>query len=283
MEEFMSFLNRHKATVALSAAFVLIAGGAYLSGAAGCGSSCALTSLFTVSDAVAGPGCSAETAKAGASCTPGTATTKTASADAKSCDKDACVAKLMAEKGLTRVQAEAAYSALCAEGKTEVKAASATGEGCCASKAKAMTASATQTDAEKEACITKCMAEKGFTREEAEKCHAINTAQKAMGQESSCHAGVNMIHTAGATDGVHSREACIDACVAKGMTKAEAEACADKCKFHDASATNADAKTGCCAAKATTAGATVDGCCKAKAASSDASTSNTAAPGAGMK
>ncbi|MEW5875222.1 MAG: hypothetical protein AB1752_08595 [Candidatus Zixiibacteriota bacterium] len=268
----MSFLNRHKATVALSAAFVLIAGGAYLSGSVGCGSSCALTSLFTVSDAVAGPGCSAEASKTGSACT-GSATAKTANAEAaKSCDKDACISKLMAEKGLTRAQAEAAFAATCTDTKkAEVTTASATGAACCASKANATTASATLTDAEqKEACIAKCMAEKGFTREEAEKCYTINAAQKASGQESSCHAGVNMIQTANATEGkTHSREACIDACVAKGMTKAEAEACADKCRFH-AEAHKANAEHSCAAT------------CAAHKASTEGSTTNTA-PSGGTK
>jgi hypothetical protein len=277
MEEFMSFLNRHKASVALTAAFVVLAGGAYMSGSAGCGSSCALTSLFTVSDAVAGPGCSAEASKAGASCT-GTTTAKSANAEtAKSCDKDACISKLMAEKGLTRTQAEAAFAATCATGeKVEVTTASATGEGCCASKAKAMTANATAIDADqKEACIAKCMAEKGFTREEAEKCYAVNQAQMASGQASSCHAGVNMVQSANATEGAdHSREACIDACVAKGMTKAEAEACADKCQFHEASATKANAKGASCS----------ETCAAHKAkASTEGTTSSTAPSGAGMK
>ena len=41
--------------------------------------------------------------------------------------------------------------------------------------------------------------------------------------------GATTTASADAAKHVHSREACIDACVAKGMSRADAEAAADKC------------------------------------------------------
>jgi hypothetical protein len=90
---------------------------------------------------------------------------------------------------------------------------------------------------------------------------------------------------------MHSREACIDACIAKGMTKAEAEACAAKCGtagFHTAAATQTgDSKAGCAAMKTSScATAAKAGCCaKAKGSASATSTTTTPAeaPAGGSK
>jgi hypothetical protein len=93
------------------------------------------------------------------------------------------------------------------------------------------------------------MAEKGLTRAEAEKCWAacqagtqaaVQTAQATDGKacSKSCTAtcektcgGHGMTTSASATDAkhLHSREACIDACVARGMSRTDAEAAADQC------------------------------------------------------
>lgn len=223
----MGFLSRNKATVVLTAALVLIAGGAFVSGQF-CGSNCCLTSLFGTSVAQAGPECSADS-KTGATCSQtGTACTKS----------------------------------------TTATAASATGGGGCCSKAKTTEASATgcagmiQVNAtaasvdgkacpaeNKEACIAKCMAEKGMTRAEAEKCWetcqtsataSVQTASATDGKacSKSCSAtcekscGVHVMTTEASVSGekhLHSRQACIDACIARGMSRADAEAAADKC------------------------------------------------------
>lgn len=102
--------------------------------------------------------------------------------------------------------------------------------------------------ADKETCINKCMAEKGMTRAEAEACWA--KCQAKMTQASATHtgtkscskscsktctktcAGHSNVQTAAVVDGkhLHSRQACIDACIARGMSRADAEAAADKCE-----------------------------------------------------
>ncbi|MBD3297777.1 MAG: hypothetical protein GF341_03900 [candidate division Zixibacteria bacterium] len=214
----MSFWKINKATVALTAAFVVLVGGAYISGT-DCGSGCMLSSLFSTSEAVAGPGCSAE---AKAACT-----------------------KPCTEKG-------------------DVKTAEAT-------EAKVTTANATDgKTCDKEACIAKCMAEKGYTRAEAEACYAKCQAAKASNASASdgcskpCGGSVNIIKTANATDGEpkYSREAYIDACVAKGMSKEAAVKAADE---KDLTSMASD-KDGC--TKATKASsAKSDGCCASKKAS----------------
>ena len=217
----MAFLNRHKATVVLTAALVLVAGGSYLSGQFDCGSGCCLTSLFSPSVAQAGPGC-ADANKTGAACTKST-TEKTSATTA---------------------------GAGCCPKATQASATQANASGC----AGAMTAQATLTSAEgktckaedKEACIAKCMAEKGYTRAEAEKCWAacqtglVQTAQATDSKActKSCTAtcaatcgshGTSTTIKAAEAKHMHSREACIDACVAKGMSRADAEAAAEKC------------------------------------------------------
>ncbi len=206
----MRFWKINKATVALTAAFVVLVGGAYISGT-DCGSGCMLSSLFSTSEAVAGPGCSAE---AKAACT-----------------------KPCTEKG-------------------DVKTAEAT-------DAKVTTANASDAKTcDKDACIAKCMAEKGYTRAEAEACYA--KCQAAGSKAGECHEGsVNIIKTANATDGepTYSREAYIDACVAKGMSKEAAAKVADEKGLTSMASDKADC------AKATKASAKSDGCCASKKAS----------------
>jgi hypothetical protein len=181
----------------------------------------------------------------------------------------------------------ASKAAGCATKTTQASATTTSG---CPGHANVTTAAATTTTAtctgDKEACIAKCMAEKGLTRAEAEACYAKCQTAKAEGK--SCPGGgVNMIQAAVATDGkpMHSREACIDACIAKGMTKAEAEACAAKCGtagFHTAAATQTgDSKAGCPAMKTSCAAAAKAGCC-AKAKGS-ASTTSSETPSGGSK
>ncbi len=304
----MTFLKRYKALIGLAAAFVLLAGGAHLAGWPGCaGGNCPITAIFGTSSAYAGPGCGAAKAE-GSSCS---ATTNAQTASAKTCTKEECISKLMAEKKLTREQAEAAY-AECSSMKASGKMASGS---CCTSHGSAMTASATTTEAipasaasgcsghanasmavatsadsksvaaDKETCIAKCMAEKGMTRAEAEACYSKCQSAKADGKSCAAGAGVNMIQTAAATDGKHSREACIDACIAKGMSRADAEAAATKCEaagFHTAVATEMTGdKAATCphAAKTAEAGAKGTCCSKAKGSAS-ATTTTTETPAA---
>jgi len=278
----MSFLKRYKMLIGLTAAVVLVGGGARLAGWSGCGGSCPVTAIFGSSTAYAGPGCAASKAE-GASCTGKTEAT---SASAKTCSKEDCILKLVKEKGMTREQAEVAYVAGCAA-HANATAASATASGCPghANMTTAAVATTTETHScagDKEACIAKCMTEKGMTRAEAEACYAKCLTAKAEGK--GCQGGgVSMIQTAVATDGkpMHSREACIDACIAKGMTKAEASACAAKCGtagFHTAAATQTgDSKSGCAAMKTSScATAAKAGCCpKAKGSASATSTTTT--------
>ena len=292
----MSFLKRYKTVIGLTAVFALAAGGAHLAGMSGCGGNCPISSILGSSTAYAGPGCAASKAE-GSSCTGKTEATN---ASAKTCSKEDCILKLMKEKGMAREQAEAAYASGCAA-HTNATAASATSSGC-AAHANMTTAAVATSGSDKtcaggkEACIAKCMAEKGMTRAEAEACYAKCQAAKADGK--SCQGGgVSMVQAAVATDGkpVHSREACIDACVAKGMSKAEAAACADKCGaagFHNAAATQTgDSKEGCAAMKASSsscATAAKAGCCsKAKGSASTTATTTTTtaaeAPAGGTK
>jgi hypothetical protein len=217
----MSFLNRHKATIVLTTALVFVAGGTYFSGHFGCGANCPLTSLFSSSVAQAGPGC-AGADKAGAACTK--TTTEKASATTAGAG---CCAKA------TQASATTANAGTCTGDKTaHATLASADGKACKAE--------------DKEACIAKCMAEKGMTRAEAEKCWAacqasmVQTAQATDSKActktctatctATCggHGTAASAKTADAKH-IHSREACIDACIAKGMSRADAEAAADKC------------------------------------------------------
>lgn len=219
----MTFWKINKGTVALTAALVILVGGAYISSST-CGSGCLLSSVFTVNEAVAGgPGCSAE--------------------------------------------AKAACTTPCPEKATTAEATT--------TEATVTPANATaSTCGDKEACIAKCMAEKGMTRTEAEACYAKCEAAKATnanateGCSKSCTGSVNIIKTANA-DGQYSREAYIDACVAKGMTKEAAAKAAD-----EKGLTSMASDKGCCAAGATKASAeTAAGCCanKTKATTTTAS------------
>lgn len=153
-------------------------------------------------------------------------------------------------------EAKSACSATCDAKKTDATTAEA-------KTAEVTTASATDgKTCDKETCIAKCMAEKGLTRAEAEACW---TKCQASGQ--SCGGSVNIIKTADA--GEYSREAYIDACVAKGMDKTEAAKMADE---KGLKSMNCPA-----AAKASTDG-TAAGCCASKAKT--ATTTSTAAKGA---
>lgn len=281
----MSFLKRYKVLVGLTAVFALAIGGTQLMGGPCSNGSCVLSSIFGSSTAYAGPGCSASASKAeGASCTGKMEASATSSASCSAACKEKCVAKLMKDKGLTREQAEASFAADMSAKSTDATVSTAAATSGCAGHASVTTAAvATSVDAKtcaggKEACIAKCMAEKGMTRAQAEECYAKCQTSKAEGK--TCHSGgVNMVQTAVASDGtpLHSREACIDACVAKGMSKAQAEACADKCGasgFHSAAAIQStDSKAAGCAGMKTSATAGKAGCCaKAKGSASEAST-----------
>lgn len=147
----------------------------------------------------------------------------------------------------------------------------------CASKASATTASASgctgeakttasfanatesKTCGDKEACIAKCMAEKGYSRAQAEECYAKCQAAKAT--------QANVTTTEGFT-----RESWIDAKVASGMTRPEAEVAAAKAeasgdvKFITASA------SGCSASKASATGGS---CCASKASANTAKVEET--------
>jgi hypothetical protein len=213
----MTFWKINKGTVVLTAALVILVGGAYIS-SSDCGSGCLLSSVFTANEAVAGPGCSAE---AKAACT-------------KPCPEKATTAEA------TTTEAK-------------VTPANATASTC----------------GDKEACIAKCMADKGLTRAEAEACYAkcqagakATNASATEGCSKSCTGSVNIIKTANA-EGQYSREAYIDACVAKGMTKEAAVKAADEkgltsmasdkagcASATKASATKTSAGAGCCANKA---------------------------------
>ncbi len=294
----MMFLKRHKTAVALVAVFALVGGAAHLSGM-NCSGPCAITSLFSTSTAYAGPGCSASKASAGGTCDASSkASNVTAasakSADGKTCSKEECVKAIMAEKNVSQVEAEAIYAKMKAEGACDgsAKVMTASASGCsssktaaqhassgeCASKASATTASASgcgseakttasfanatesKTCGDKEACIAKCMAEKGYTRAQAEECYAKCQSAKAT--------QANVTTTEGFT-----RESWIDAKVASGLTRPEAEVAAAKAeasgevKFITASA------SGCSSTKVNASGS---GCCASKAAANTAKVEETA-------
>ena len=285
----MSFVKRNRTWIGLTAAFALVLGGAHLAGWSGCGGNCPISAIFSSSTAYAGPGCCSASKAEGAACTGKTEAT---TASAKTCSKEECVVKLMKEKGLTRDQAETVYAADCAAMKTEVSATAASGcsahgavsataasaSGCPYARMTTAAVATTETKScsgDKEVCIAKCMAEKGLTRAEAEACYAKCQAAKAEGK--SCPgAGVNMIQAAVATDGtpIHSHAACVDACIAKGMTRDQAEACAAKCEaagFHSASATQTGDTKSCCAAMKASKTSGKAGCCsKSKGSASEA-------------
>lgn len=281
----MMFLKRHKTAVALVATFALVGGAAHFGGMT-CSGPCAITSLFSTTTAYAGPGCSASKASAGASCDASskasnvTAASAT-SADGKTCTKESCVKAIMAEKNISQAEAEAVYAKMVSDGschgEAKVMTASA-GSGECASKASATTASASgcsgegkttasfagategKTCGDKEACIAKCMAEKGYTRAQAEECYA--KCQSAKATQANVISGSDF-----------TRDSWIDAKVASGLTRAEAEVAAAKAeasgdvKFVTASA------SGCSASKASASGA---GCCASKASANTAKVEETA-------
>jgi hypothetical protein len=285
----MSFVKRNRSWIGLTAAFALVLGGAHMAGWSGCGGNCPISAIFGSSTAYAGPGCCSASKAEGAACTGKTEAT---TASAKTCSKEDCVVKLMKEKGLTRDQAETAYAVDCAAMKTEGSATAASGcsahgaasatatsaSGCPYAKmtTAAVTTAATKScSGDKEACIAKCMAEKGLTRAQAEACY--DKCKASMAEGKACPgAGVNMIQTAVATDGtpMHSREACVDACIAKGMTRVQAEACAAKCEAtgcHSASATQiGDTKSTCPTMKASATSSKAGCCSKSKASASEA-------------
>ncbi len=283
----MMFLKRHKTAVALVAVFALVGGGAHFSGMT-CGSGpCAITSLFSTTTAIAGPGCAASKASGNASCDASskasnvTAASAT-SADGKTCTKEECVKAIMAEKKISREEAETIYATAKANGSCHETSATASlasaSSSECASKASAKTAegasgctghakttasfasaSDSKTCGDKEACITKCMAEKGMTRAQAEECYAKCQSAKAT--------QANVI-----TGSEFTRDSWIDAKVASGMVRAEAEVAAAKAeasgevKFVTASA------SGCSASKAS---ATGGACCASKASANTAKVEET--------
>jgi hypothetical protein len=292
----MTFLKNHKTAVALVAVFALVGSAAHFSGMTCSGNGCLISSLFSTTTAYAGPGCSSNKACDAEKSSNVKAASATATEN-KTCSKEECVKVIMAEKNLSRDEAEKVYTAMvasgaCHTGSASVQTASASGcaskasaqtasaSGCaasCASKASATTASASGCSSEKttasfanategkscgdkEACIAKCMAEKGLTRAEAEACYEKCQAAKAT--------QANVI-----TGSDYTREAWIDAKVASGLTRAEAEVAAAKAeaagevKFITASA------SGC--ATATKASASGSGCCASKASANTAKVEET--------
>jgi len=291
----MSFLKKNRLTVALVAVLGLSAGAFHFT-TGGCplagSEDCLLTSIFSTSTAYAGAGCS----KACDASTKTNATTASAtSTDAKHCTKEECVKAIMAEKKVSQVEAEAVYAKMVADGSchgTATQASFANASGCSASKATAQTASASgcsasktsaqtasasgcsgeakttasfanatesKTCGDKEACIAKCMADKGYTRAEAEACYEKCQAAKAT--------QANVI-----TGSSFTRDSWIDAKVASGMTRPEAEVAAAKAeasgevKFVNASA------SGCSATKASATGGS---CCASKASANTAKVEET--------
>jgi hypothetical protein len=121
-----------------------------------------------------------------------------------------------------------------------------------------MTASATEgkTCGDKEACITKCMAEKGMSRAQAEECYAKCQSAKAT--------QANVI-----TGSEFTRDSWIDAKVASGLTRAEAEVAAAKAEAAGDVKFVSGSNSSCCQAKATTASAGA-GCCASKASANTA-------------
>ena len=256
----MSFLKSHRATIAVFATLALFVGVVHMTGGfSGCGSSCPISALFAANNAYANPACAktcstpcdAKTKDAAAT-TPAASDPKTCPmhAEGKTCNKDECI-KMLMSKGMTKEQAEAAYAA-CHTG-SGVTTASATTESTCPhamTTAAVATVTAGKSCGDKETCIAKCMSEKGMTRAEAEACWAKCQAEK---EEGGCS---HMVSTAAAveTSTVPSREACIDAMVAKGMSRVDAEAHMAKCEKEgmtaEAAAKCCDKKSGekgCCA------------------------------------
>lgn len=222
----MSFLKRHKVTTAAFAVLVLVAGAAHFTGCPLCGTNCPWSSMFSATVAHAGPGCCSSSSKASGVCDADSktkATTASATqANATASSKEECVKALMA-KGMTKEQAEAAFNSCHGNGS----ATTANATGVCPYSGKSVASLANASDgkscsaADKEACITKCMAEKGITRADAEAFWAKRQAMKTANVTAA---------VATETTPVPSREACIDAMVARGMTRAEAEAHMSKCE-----------------------------------------------------
>jgi len=282
----MSFLKRHQTSVAVVAALALFAGAAYMCQGPGCGPNCPLSGLFSATTAYAGSGCSAKATcpKASAACDAASkASTQKASADGKACckhpegktcSKEECIKTLMSEKGMTREQAEAFYAANCQGQHGSMTTAASATSTCPHSMTTAAVATETtgKTCGDKETCIAKCMAEKGMTRAEAEACWKKCQVDKAEGK---CP---HMIQTAAAieTTPVPSREACVDALVAKGMTREAAEAHVAMCEKEgmtaEAAVQKAEGGHACPSAK--------PGCCAKRAAST---TTTTASPPGGSK
>jgi hypothetical protein len=291
----MSFLKRHQTSVAVVAALALFAGAAYVCQGPGCGSNCPLSGLFSPTTAYAGPGCSAKATcpKASAACdaaskasaqTAATATdgkTSCKHPDGKTCgDKETCITKCMADKGMTRAEAEACWQK-CQAGKSEGKCShtASTAEAIEIAPVPFMVSTAavttetagktcSKTCGNKEACVAKCMAEKGMTRAEAEACWQRCQTDKAEGKCS------RMIQTAAAieTTPVPSREACVDALVAKGMTREAAEAHVAKCEKEGMTAEAAVQQTAGGHACPGAASSAKPGCCAKRAAATTATT-----------
>ncbi len=185
-------------------------------------------------------------------CSASKASTETASASG--CSASKASAQTASASGCTAAQAAACAS------KGNATTASASG---CASEAKTTASFANATESktcgDKEACIAKCMAEKGYSRAQAEECYAKCQSAKAT--------QANVI-----TGSEFTRDSWIDAKVAGGMTRPEAEVAAAKAeasgevKFVTASA------SGCSASKAS---ATGGACCASKASANTAKVEET--------
>lgn len=255
----MTFLKTHKTAVAVVAVFALVGGAAHFSGMTCSSGPCAITSMFSATTAYAGPGCASSKASAGGSCDASSKASKVTAAsatsvDGKTCTKEECVKAIMAEKKVGREEAETMYAKMVTDGSCHsakgASAMTASASGCSGeAKTAASFAGATEgkTCGDKEACIAKCMAEKGMTRAEAEEYYAKYEAAKA---------------TQANTGASFTRDSWIDAKVASGLTRTEAEVAAAKAEASGdvkfVSATDAATGGSCCASKASANSAKVE-------------------------
>ncbi len=169
---------------------------------------------FAGQSALAGPGCKGLTdgkscavkscdAKATCTTTQTTAATETklaCCADGKKCTKEECIKKCL-EMGMTQEQAAECWA------KHETTGAT----GCMAG-----------TKLTKEECLKKC-AEMGVTAEQAEACWTKHQQEAATVTTASATTGCPMMAKAAATESC-TKEQCVAALMATGLSKEEAEA-----------------------------------------------------------
>jgi len=193
---------------------------------------------------------------ASASGCTGTAST----ASASGCSASKASAQLTSGSGCSASAQTASASGSCSASKASATTASASGCSGGSMTASLVNATEGKTCGDKEACIAKCMAEKGYSRAQAEECYAKCQSAKAT--------QANVI-----TGSSFTRDSWIDAKVASGMTRPEAEVDAAKAEASgEVKFVSATEVSGCSASKASATGGS---CCASKAAATTAKVEET--------